>query len=78
MKKILILSANPKNTTNLRLQEEVREIKKTLQLSDNRNEFQIITESALQVDDLTRFLSHHQPTIVHFSGHGKDTDGLAF
>jgi hypothetical protein len=29
MKKILILSANPKNTSNLRLDEEVREIKKT-------------------------------------------------
>ena len=77
MKKILILSANPKNTSNLRLDEEVREIKNTLQLSPNRDEFQIITESAVQVDDLTRFLSNHQPTIVHFSGHGSGTDGLA-
>ena len=76
MKKILILSANPKNTSNLRLDEEVREIKKILQLSPHRDEFEIITESALQVDDLTRFLSHHQPTIVHFSGHGSGTDGL--
>jgi hypothetical protein len=76
MKKILILSANPKNTTNLRLDEEVREIKNTLQLSSHRDEFEIVTESAVQVDDLTRFLSHHQPTIVHFSGHGTGTDGL--
>ena len=76
MKKILILSANPKNTTNLRLEEEVREIKNTLQISPHRNEFEIITESAVQVDDLTRFLSHHQPSIVHFSGHGTGTDGL--
>ncbi len=77
MTKILILSANPKNTSNLRLDEEVREIKNTLQLSPHRDEFEIITESAVQVDDLTRFLSHHQPTIVHFSGHGSGTDGLA-
>ncbi|MEA5595084.1 CHAT domain-containing protein [Rivularia sp. UHCC 0363] len=77
MKKILILSANPKNTSNLRLDEEVREIKNTLQLSPHRNEFEIITESAVQVDDLTRFLSQHQPTIVHFCGHGSGTDGLA-
>ncbi|AFZ56187.1 CHAT domain-containing protein [Anabaena cylindrica FACHB-243] len=77
MKNILILSANPKNTANLRLDEEVREIKNTLQLSPHRDEFQIITESAVRVDDLTRFLSHHQPTIVHFSGHGSGTDGLA-
>lgn len=77
MKKILILSANPKNTSHLRLDEEVREIKNTLQLSPNRKEFQTITESAVRVDDLTRFLSNHQPTIVHFSGHGSGTDGLA-
>lgn len=77
MKKILILSANPKNTTNLRLDEEVREIKNTLAISPHRDEFQIITESAVRVDDLTRFLSHYQPTIVHFSGHGSGTDGLA-
>lgn len=77
MKKILILSTNPKNTSHLRLDEEVREIKNTLLLSPHRNEFEIIAESAVQVDDLTRFLSHHQPTIVHFSGHGTGTDGLA-
>jgi hypothetical protein len=77
MKKILILSANPKNTANLRLDEEVREIKNTLAISPNRDNFQIITESAVRVDDLTRFLSHYQPTIVHFSGHGSGTDGLA-
>ena len=54
MKKILILSVNPKNTSRLRLDEEVQEIKNTLQLSPNREEFQIITESAVRVDDLTR------------------------
>ena len=77
MKRILILGANPKNTSNLRLDEEVREIKNTLQLSPNRNDFQIIAESAVQVDDLIRFLSNHQPAIVHFAGHGLGTDGLA-
>ena len=77
MKKILILSANPSNTSKLRLDEEVRSIKNTLQLSPNRDEFQIIVESAVRVDDLSRFLFNHQPTIVHFSGHGSGTDGLA-
>lgn len=77
MKKILILAANPKNTSNLRLDEEVREIKNILQQSPNRDEFQITTESAVRVDDLTRYLSNHQPKIVHFCGHGSGTDGLA-
>lgn len=45
--------------------------------SPNRNNFKMITESAVKVDDLTRFLSHHQPTIVHFCGHGAGDDGLA-
>lgn len=76
MKKILILSANPKNTRSLRLDQEIREIQNTLQLSPHRDEFEIIAGSAVQVDDLTRFLSHHQPTMVHFSGHGTGTDGL--
>lgn len=77
MKRILILGANPKNTSILRLDEEVREIKKAFQLSSNRDDFQIITESAVRVDDLIGFLSNHQPTIVHFCGHGEGTDGLA-
>ena len=77
MKKILILGANPKDTSSLRLDEEVREIKNALQLSPNRDDFHLLTESAVRVDDLTRQLLHHQPTIVHFSGHGSGTDGLA-
>ncbi len=77
MKRILILSANPKNTNQLRLDEEVREIKAALKLSKNREQFEIITESALQVNDLRRSLLDNLPHIVHFSGHGAGSDGLA-
>ena len=38
-KKILILAANPKDTTRLRLDEEVREIKEGLRLSKKRDLF---------------------------------------
>lgn len=76
MKKILILSANPKNTSQLRLDEEVREIKAALKLSKNREAFEIVTESALRVNDLRRSLLDNQPHIVHFSGHGKGSNGL--
>lgn len=78
MKTILILSANPKGTSQLRLDEEVREIKKSYQLSQNREQFKIITELAVRVEDLRRALLEHQPTIVHFCGHGVGSDGLAF
>ena len=77
MKKILILSANPKNTNQLRLDEEVREIKAALRLSKNREQFEVVTESALRVNDLRRSLLDHLPHIVHFSGHGAGSDGLA-
>ncbi|KST63727.1 CHAT domain-containing protein [Mastigocoleus testarum] len=77
MKKILIFSANPKNTEKLRLDEEVREIQKALKQSQNREQFQIFTFLAVRVEDLRRSLLEHQPTIVHFSGHGSGAEGLA-
>lgn len=76
MKKILILSVNPKNTDKLRLDEEVREIQIALKLATHRAGFEIATQSALRVDDLRRALLEHQPTIVHFCGHGAGTHGL--
>ncbi|OKH43239.1 hypothetical protein NIES2101_31110 [Calothrix sp. HK-06] len=68
--KILILSVNPKNTDQLRLDEEVREIQIALKLATHRAGFEIATQSALRVEDLRRALLEHQPTIVHFCGHG--------
>lgn len=77
MKKVLILSANPKNTSPLRLGEEAREIQAALKRANNREQFEIFTEWAIRVEDLRRALLEHQPTIVHFSGHGSGTEGLA-
>jgi CHAT domain len=76
IKKILILSANPKDTNQLRLGEEVRNIQVALKRANNREQFEIITASAVRVEDLRRALLDHQPTIVHFSGHGSGTTGL--
>lgn len=77
MKKILIISANPKNTDKLRLDEEMREIQAALKQSKNREQFQTVTLLAVRVEDLRRALLEYQPTIVHFSGHGSGTNGLA-
>ncbi|MBP5977481.1 hypothetical protein HW132_33415 [Brasilonema sp. CT11] len=74
MKKILILSANPKNTNQLRLDEEVREIQSALERSRSREEFQLITKWAVRINDLRRALLDEEPQIVHFSGHGVGTD----
>lgn len=77
MKKILILSANPTNTNQLRLDEEVREIEAGLERSRSRDRFQLISKWAVRSNDLRRALLDHQPEIVHFSGHGAGSQGLA-
>ncbi|QSJ15055.1 CHAT domain-containing protein [Nostoc sp. UHCC 0702] len=76
MKKILILSANPKDTNKLRLDEEIREIQASLKRAKKRDQFEIVTEWAVRVEDLRRALLDHEPTIVHFSGHGSGSGGL--
>jgi hypothetical protein len=77
VKKILILTANPKNTDKLRLDEEVREIQAGLERAKKRDRFEIVTRWALRVDDLRRALLDNEPQIIHFSGHGAGEHGLA-
>ncbi|MBW4627667.1 MAG: CHAT domain-containing protein [Brasilonema octagenarum HA4186-MV1] len=73
---ILILSANPKNTNPLRLDEEVREIEEGLQRSRNREQFKVRSKWAIRLRDLRRAMLDYEPRIVHFSGHG-EMNGLA-
>lgn len=74
-KKILILSANPKTTPRLRLDEEVREIEEGLKRARRREQFVIYQKWAVRLRDLRRALLDVEPQIVHFTGHGKK-DGL--
>ncbi len=77
MKRILILSANPKNTNSLRLDEEIRAIDEGLKRSRDRDQFELIAKGALRIQDLYRHLLEFQPEIIHFSGHGTGEQGLA-
>jgi hypothetical protein len=77
VKKILILTANPKNSDQLRLDEEVREIQAGLERAKRRDEFEIVSRWAVRTEDLRRSLLDLEPQIVHFSGHGVGRDGLA-
>lgn len=77
MKKILILLANPADTHNLRLDEEMREIQSALLRSLIREQFELIYRTAVRIDDLRRALLDNEPQVVHFSGHGVGTDGIA-
>ncbi len=75
---ILILAANPKGTTPLRLDEEVREIEAGLQRARNRDQFVLEQKWAVRPRDIQRAMLDVDPQIIHFSGHGTGDEGLVF
>lgn len=76
--KILILAANPQDTSSLRLGEQIREIKEGLRRSKQRDKFSIATAQAVRYRDIHRAILDHEPNILHFSGHGAGEEGLIF
>lgn len=74
--KILVLATNPKETTPLRLDEEMRGIDQALQQSRFRDNFELEQQWAVRVSDLQRLLLRYKPDIVHFSGHGSTSSEI--
>jgi CHAT domain-containing protein len=74
--RILFLSANPQNTDRLALDREYRDIDAALRSAGLRDQVELVSTWAVRVRDLQSALLRHQPTIVHFSGHGTQTDGI--
>lgn len=66
----MFLAANPKDTSQLRLDEEMRGIDQALRQSEFRDDFDIEQNWAVRIVDLQGYLLRHKPNIVHFSGHG--------
>jgi TIR domain/CHAT domain len=77
-KTILLLAANPKGTTPLRLDQEVRDITEGLQRSRHRDHFTLKQNWAVRPRDIQRAMLENNPQIVHFSGHGEGEEGLIF
>ena len=69
---ILFLAANPKDSSRLRLDAEVRRIEGALERSKHRDKFRLEQRWAVQIPDLRRALLDEQPSIIHFSGHGSE------
>ncbi len=78
VKRILILSANPRKTSRLRLDEEMREIKEGLRRAKGRDQYSIDTAEAVRYRDIHRAILDYEPQIIHFSGHGAGEEGLLF
>jgi len=68
--KILFLASNPKDISQLRLDEEMRGIDQALRQAEFRDKFDIKQQWAVRVVDLQSYLLRHKPDIVHFGGHG--------
>ncbi len=74
VKKILILAANPRG--DLKLSQEIRDIREGLKRSANREQFTLETREAVRIEDMTIALLELKPWIVHFCGHGSGSEGL--
>lgn len=74
--KILFLAANPKDTTQLLLDEEIRQISQRIRRAEYRKLFTFESAPALRATDLPFELMDRQPDIVHFSGHGSTSGEL--
>lgn len=68
---ILILAANPRNTSQLRLDQEVREIAEGLRRSSQRDQFALESRWAVRSRDVLRAMLDTNPRIVHFCGHSQ-------
>lgn len=73
--KVLFLGANGRDTTRLRLNAEVRDIRQELEAADASHAFQVMAELAVRPTDLQRLLLLHEPNVIHFSGHGLQPEG---
>lgn len=68
--RILFLAANPKNSSKLRLDEEIREIQARIRAAEFRDTFELVSRWAVRPLDLLQAFNEVQPHVVHFSGHG--------
>jgi hypothetical protein len=73
---IVFTSANPRDQSLLRLNNEEKEIEYELMKARYRERFEFIPIKAARTVDLQDALLNHSPKFVHFSGHG-NCDGIA-
>lgn len=68
---ILILAANPRGTSQLRLDQEVRDIAEGLRRATHRDQFALESRWAVRSRDMACAMLDTNPRIVHFCGHSE-------
>jgi hypothetical protein len=77
MLKIMLISANPTDSDQIRLGEDARTIEERLKSSDLRGKYDLKILPATRIRDVRQQIFDYKPQIVQFSGHGTP-DGLIF
>ncbi|MEM6804156.1 MAG: CHAT domain-containing protein, partial [Bacteroidota bacterium] len=76
-KKILFLSANPSDSSRLRVNDEIKRVEEELRKGLQRQNFSLIKKVAIGIDGLQQAILDEKPEIVHFSGHGSSPNYLS-
>jgi len=69
--KVLFVAANPLDTTRLSLDEEMRSIAVKVSRTPMRDEVDFVAAWAARPDDLLHAINEHEPSVIHFAGHGQ-------
>lgn len=75
---VLFLAANPLDQQQLRLDEEARAINEMIRKAEHRDAIRLEARWALRPGDVLQALNEVNPAIVHFSGHGSESEELVF
>jgi hypothetical protein len=75
---VLFLAANPLDQQQLRLDEEARSITEIIKKTKHRDSVKFESYWAIRPIDVLQALNEFTPAIVHFSGHGSDSDEIVF
>src|SRR5262245_6276045 len=75
--KLLIFAAEPTDEARLQLGKELRIINDRWERSRLRDQWTVAHSPATRVGDLQHQMLNNAPFVVHFSGHGAGSAGLA-
>ncbi len=73
---ILVLAANPIGTERLQLEEEANRIRQRLQEGEVGKNYIVKVETAVQGEELSKYLLQYEPLILHFSAHGNSNGDI--
>jgi hypothetical protein len=76
--KILFMSANPRDTSHIHLDEEMNVVNTVLTMAAKRHRFDLVAASAVRVSQIQEQLLRHKPNIIHIAGHGSANGELIF